>query len=91
MALFGHKSRKLVSYQVVHIATKLATYYRTQEYLVWEKMVNHQVFAKIFLANIHRYTEIVFGICSYELTSLFAKFFLAISFYFYGSPEFFLC
>ena len=47
------------------------------------------VFAKIFLANIHRYTENVFGISTDFTCSLFAKFFLANSFYLYGSPKFF--
>ena len=45
-----------------------------------KKLVNHQLFAKIFLVNIHRYTENVFGI--------FAKFFLADSFFMYGLPNF---
>ena len=41
--------------------------------------------AKIFLADIHRYTEMYLA---YELTSLLAKFFLANSFYLYGLPKF---
>ena len=39
-------------------------------------MTNHKLFAKIFLANIHRYTENVFG------------FFLANSFHLCGLPKF---
>ena len=57
--------------------------------LVGEKLanlVNHELFAKIFLINIHRYTENVYGICTDR--SLSAKFFLANSFYQYGSPIF---
>ena len=38
-------------------------------------LANHELFAKTFLTNIHRYTENVFGICTD--CSLFAKFFLA--------------
>ena len=58
------------------------------------KLANRELFIKIFLANIHRYTKIVFGICNDF--SLFANFFLANSFYLYGSPKssptkFFLC
>ena len=47
---------------------------------------NHELFAKIFLANIHRYTKNVFGICTD--CNLFAKFFLANSSYLYGLPNF---
>ena len=48
--------------------------------------VNCELFAKIFLTHIHRYTENVFGICTD--CSLFAKIFLANSFYLYGLPNF---
>ena len=41
-------------------------------------LANRELFAKIFLANVHRYNENVFGICTDF--SLFAKFFLANSF-----------
>ena len=41
-------------------------------------LANYGLFAKIFLANIHTYTENVFGICID--CSLFAEFFLANSF-----------
>ena len=51
-----------------------------------EKLANRELFAKIFLTNIHRYTENVFGICTD--CSLFSKFFSANSFYLYGSPKF---
>ena len=62
--------------------------------LVGEKLVNRELIAKVFLANIRRYTENVFGICTDY--SLFIKLFLANSFYRYGSPKFshaksFLC
>ena len=40
------------------------------------KFENHALFAKIFLAIIHRYTENVFGICTH--CSLFANFSLPI-------------
>ena len=46
--------------------------------LVGEKSANRELFAKIFLTNIHRYTENVFGICTD--CSLFTKFFLTNSF-----------
>ena len=32
--------------------------------LAGEKLANRELFAKIFLANIHRYTENVSGICT---------------------------
>ena len=51
-----------------------------------EKLTNRKLFAKILLANIHRYTENVYGICSD--CSLFTKFFLVNNFYLYGSPKF---
>ena len=51
-----------------------------------EKLANHELFAKNFLTNIHRYTKNVFGI--YIDYSLFTKFFLANRFYLYGSPKF---
>ena len=60
----------------------------SQKYCMWENfgreklanLVNRELaFAKNFLANIHRYTEYVFGICTDF--SLYAKFFLANSFY----------
>ena len=64
--------------------------YRTWKNFGGEKIVlnlaNRDLFAKIFLTNIHRYTETVFGICID--CSLFAKFFPANSFYLYGSPKF---
>ena len=46
-------------------------------------LVNRELFAKIFLANIQKN---IFGICSDF--SLFAKFFLADSFHLYTSPKF---
>ena len=49
-------------------------------------LVNCKLFTKIFLANIHRYTKNVFGICTD--CSLFAKCFHTNSFYLYGSPKF---
>ena len=51
-----------------------------------EKLASRDLF-EIFLANIHRYTENVFGI--YTDCSLFAKFFLTNSFYLYGLPKVF--
>ena len=53
--------------------------------LVGEKLVNRELFAKIFLAIIHRYMEKVYGI---SYCCLFAKFFLANSFNLHGLPEF---
>ena len=53
--------------------------------LAGEKLVNlenHVLFAKIFLAIIHRYTE------AYALTNLFTNFFVANTSYLYGSPKF---
>ena len=49
-------------------------------------LANRELFAKIFLTNIHIYTENVFG-----TLSSFAKFFLANSLYnyLYGLPKFF--
>ena len=49
-------------------------------------LANCEPFAKFF-ANIHRYTENVYGICTD--CCLFANFFLANSFYLNDSPEFF--
>ena len=49
-------------------------------------LANCELLIKIFLTNIHRYTENVFGI--YTDCSLFAKFFLTNSFYLYGLPKF---
>ena len=43
--------------------------------LAGEKLLNHELFTKIFLINIHRYTKNVFGICTD--CSLLAKFFFA--------------
>ena len=55
--------------------------------LVGEKIGEFgKLWAIIFLANIHRYTENVYGI--YIDCCLFAKFFLANSFYLYGSQKF---
>ena len=53
---------------------------------IWrEKLMNHELFAKFFLANIH--TKNVFGICTE--CSLFTKFPLPIAFtYVYGLPKF---
>ena len=45
-------------------------------------LANCELFAEIFLGNIHRYNENVLGICNDF--SLFAKFFLAKL---YGSPN----
>ena len=49
-------------------------------------LVNREPFAKIFLANIHRYTENVYSIITD--CCLFTKFFLANSFYLHGLPKF---
>ena len=54
--------------------------------LVGEKLANCEPSAKIFLANIHRYMENVYGICTDHCLS--AKFFFANSFYLHGSPKF---
>ena len=55
--------------------------------MVGKKLENCERFAKIFLTNIHRYMEKLYcGICTD--CSLFTKFFLANSFYLYGSPKF---
>ena len=54
-----------------------------------EKLANFEnpaLFAKIFLAIIHRYTKNVFSICTH--CNLFANFFLANTSYLYGSPKF---
>ena len=51
-----------------------------------ENLASHELFAKIFLSNIDRYTENVFGICTDRI--LFAKFFLTNSFCLYGLPKF---
>ena len=48
-------------------------------------LANHEPFAKIFLTNIHRYTENLYGICTD--CCLFAKFFLTNSFYLNGSSK----
>ena len=66
--------------------------YRTQEYSGKEKLANSancELLAKIFFTNIHRYTENVFDIILCTDCSLFTKFFLANSFFFYlyGSPK----
>ena len=40
----------------------------TGKFWHWKKLailVNHELIAKIFIANIHRYTKNVFGICTY--------------------------
>ena len=50
--------------------------------LAGEKVENYELFAKSFLANIHKYTKNAFGICID--CNLFAKFFLANSSYLYG-------
>ena len=58
------------------------------KFLAGEKLVNLancELFTKIFLANVHRYTENVFGI--YTNCSLSAKFFLTNSFYLYSLPK----
>ena len=63
--------------------------YCTQEIVAGEKLVNFKnpaLFAKIFLAIIHRYTENVFGICPH--CNLFANFSLTNTSYLYGSPKF---
>ena len=49
-------------------------------------LANRELFTKIFLTNIHKYTENVFGICT--VCSLFANFFLVNSFYLCGSSKF---
>ena len=54
-----------------------------------EKLANFEnlaLFAKIFIAIIHRYTENVFSICTN--CNLFANFFLANTSYLYGLPKF---
>ena len=48
-------------------------------------LVNHWLFAKIFLANINRHGKIVFVIVIDFL--IFTKFFLDNNFYLYGSPK----
>ena len=66
----------------------VALYYYTWEIFGRGKLVNlvnHKLFTKMFIVNIHRYTNNVFGICTDDC-NLFAKFFLANSFYLYGSP-----
>ena len=45
--------------------------------LVGGKLASHELFIKIFIANIHRYTENVFGICTDF--KLFAKVSLPIA------------
>ena len=45
-----------------------------------------KLWEKIFVANIHRYRKNVFDIHT-DCSSLFAKFFLANSFYLYGLPK----
>ena len=52
--------------------------YCTRENLVGEKLANREPFAKIFLANIHRHTESIYGICTD--CCLFAKFSSPIAF-----------
>ena len=57
-----------------------------RKFLAGEKLVNlvnHKLFTKMFIVNIHRYTNNVFGICTDDC-NLFAKFFLANNFYLYG-------
>ena len=70
-----------------------ATDYHTLENFGREKLVNlenGEPFAKVFLTNIHRYTENVYGISTD--CCLFAKFFLANSFYLHGLPtKYFPC
>ena len=59
--------------------------------MVGEKLANlanHELFAKIFLANIHRCTENVYGIIICFDFSLFTKLFLTNSFYLHGLPKF---
>ena len=63
--------------------------YCTQENCGRGKLANFEnptLFAKIFLAIIHRCTKNVFGICTH--CNLFANFFLANTSYLYGSPKF---
>ena len=72
----------------VHIATAHDILTVHGKILVGEKLVNVvncELFAKIFFANIHRYAKNIFGVCT---CSLFTKFFLANSFYPYGLPKF---
>ena len=45
-------------------------------------LVNRELFAKIYLADIHRYTKIIFGICTD------CSLFITNSFYLYGLPKF---
>ena len=52
--------------------------YRTCENFGRGKLGNREPFAKIFLANIHRYMKNVYGICTD--CCLFTKFFLANSY-----------
>ena len=53
-------------------------------------LANRESVTKIFLANIHRYTINIFGICTD--CSLFTKYFLANSFYLYSLPvKYLLC
>ena len=63
--------------------------YSTWENFAGEKLMylaNREQFAKIFLTNIHRYIENVFGMCTDFSTNFFAN-----SFYLYGSPKLFPC
>ena len=49
-----------------HISKHIISYC-TWENFAWKKLanlVNHELFAKVFLANIHRYAKNVFGICT---------------------------
>ena len=80
-----------VSFTNIMVSQKCFLVYCTVhgKILVGEKLTNlgnREPFAKIFLTNIHRYAENVYGICTD--CRLFAKFFLTNSFYLYGSPKF---
>ena len=78
-----HKSKKVRvtfiynSTCVIYIHCNMILSIVHEKILVEEKLVNlaiRESFAKIFLANIHRYTENIYGICTD--CCLFTKFFL---------------
>ena len=73
---------------IVYISTVGYTIYEKylQEIFGREKIGELWVICQNFPTNIYRYTENVFVICT--ACSLFAKFFLANTFYLYGLPKF---
>ena len=77
----------VVSEVTQNVFTKFSQLLYTGEFWHRKKLVNlvnRELFTKIFLTIIHT-PKIYLG---YALTSLFAIFFLASSFYLYGSPKF---